>query len=404
MKTLYKFLLFFLLLPVTIFPQNRISETNRNFKEIKSTFIKFESDIRKDTFREKQFYKNNIDEKTVINRKLLRNGFLLIEKLWQFRDGSAWVNGGQTSYTYDENNNLTEMLYKHWDSVWMIGWKYSLVYDVNNNQTEGLYQTWEYKNNAWVNNDKYSSTYDENNNETEYLEQHWDGSAWVNYYKISYAYDENNNRTVELYQDWDGFAWMNSLKYSYTYDENNNLTEEVHQKWKDSAWVNMYKYSYTYDKNNNEIEHLEHYWDGSAWGNDWKYSYTYDENNNETEDLWQSWDGSAWINVYKILYKYGSVTKINEDLSFINSYNLSNNYPNPFNPSTTIRYSIPKQSHITLKIYDIIGREVAILVNEEKPAGNYQIGFNAANLPSGVYFYQLKAGSYVETNKMVLLK
>jgi hypothetical protein len=69
-----------------------------------------------------------------------------------------------------------------------------------------------------------------------------------------------------------------------------------------------------------------------------------------------------------------------------------------------ISYRLPVIGFVTLKVYDILGREVATLVNEEKPAGEYEVEFNGSNLPSGIYFYQLKAGSYVETRKMVLLK
>lgn len=84
-------------------------------------------------------------------------------------------------------------------------------------------------------------------------------------------------------------------------------------------------------------------------------------------------------------------------------YNLSQNYPNPFNPSTVISYRLPVIGFVTLKVYDILGREVATLVNEEKPAGEYEVEFNGTNLPSGIYFYQL-ARQYSETKKMILLK
>ena len=85
-------------------------------------------------------------------------------------------------------------------------------------------------------------------------------------------------------------------------------------------------------------------------------------------------------------------------------FNLAQNYPNPFNPVTTIRYSIPKLTFITIKVYDILGNEVAVLVNEEKPIGNYEVKFSAEELSSGVYFYQFQAGSFVETKKMLFLK
>jgi hypothetical protein len=85
-------------------------------------------------------------------------------------------------------------------------------------------------------------------------------------------------------------------------------------------------------------------------------------------------------------------------------YILYQNYPNPFNPSTTIKYSIPELSRVTLKVFNVLGEEVTTLVNEEKIAGNYSIEFNASNLPSGVYFYRLQAGSFTETKKMLILK
>jgi hypothetical protein len=86
------------------------------------------------------------------------------------------------------------------------------------------------------------------------------------------------------------------------------------------------------------------------------------------------------------------------------TYELSNNFPNPFNPSTTIRYQIPQDGIVTLKIYDILGSEVATLVNEEKLAGKYEVNFNASSLASGVYIYKIQSGSFINSKKMILLK
>ena len=95
----------------------------------------------------------------------------------------------------------------------------------------------------------------------------------------------------------------------------------------------------------------------------------------------------------------------NEDYeAFLSDYNLFQNYPNPFNPTTKIEYQIPKREYVTLKVYDVLGNEVATLVNEEKPVGFYQLRWGAVNLPSGVYFYQLNSGDFVQTRKMLLLK
>jgi hypothetical protein len=85
-------------------------------------------------------------------------------------------------------------------------------------------------------------------------------------------------------------------------------------------------------------------------------------------------------------------------------YSLAQNYPNPFNPTTNISYKIPESGFVSLKVYDALGREVATLVNEVKPAGNYLVNFNAAGLASGIYFYRLKTGNFTQNHKMILLK
>jgi hypothetical protein len=83
---------------------------------------------------------------------------------------------------------------------------------------------------------------------------------------------------------------------------------------------------------------------------------------------------------------------------------LGQNYPNPFNPMTTIDYSLPKDGYVSLKVYNLLGQEVATLVHKEMPAGSHRINWKAQDLPSGVYFYKITVGSYSKTNKMVLLK
>jgi M6 family metalloprotease-like protein len=85
-------------------------------------------------------------------------------------------------------------------------------------------------------------------------------------------------------------------------------------------------------------------------------------------------------------------------------YNLEANYPNPFNPTTTIKYAVPKESLVSIKIYNSLGQKVADLLNENQIAGYYELEFDASTLPSGVYFYQMQAGNYVETKKMMLMK
>jgi hypothetical protein len=85
-------------------------------------------------------------------------------------------------------------------------------------------------------------------------------------------------------------------------------------------------------------------------------------------------------------------------------YSLEHNYPNPFNPTTTIKFALPKDGYVKLKVYDIMGREVKVIVNEVKQAGYYSVDFDGSNLASGVYFYRLQCGSFNETKRMVIIK
>ncbi len=104
-------------------------------------------------------------------------------------------------------------------------------------------------------------------------------------------------------------------------------------------------------------------------------------------------------------YDNDFVTDVNENNILLpTEFSLSQNYPNPFNPTTSIQYAISSRQLVTLKVYDILGSEVATLVNQEQSVGNYKVDFNASHLSSGVYFYQIKAGEFIQSKKMILIK
>jgi len=107
---------------------------------------------------------------------------------------------------------------------------------------------------------------------------------------------------------------------------------------------------------------------------------------------------------------YDGSYEFSEEISVENStmpplgFNLSQNYPNPFNPTTSIQYAVSSRQFVSLKVCDILGNEIATLVNEERVPGTYEVEWNATDVPSGIYFYQLKTGSFIQTKKMLLLK
>ena len=102
--------------------------------------------------------------------------------------------------------------------------------------------------------------------------------------------------------------------------------------------------------------------------------------------------------------KFDITLAVNDPDNFPTKFGLSQNYPNPFNPTTTIKYQVSVAGNVSIKIYNLLGKEIAELLNENKKPGSYEVVFDAAKFPSGVYFYRIQAEGFVQTKKMVLLK
>jgi len=154
----------------------------------------------------------------------------------------------------------------------------------------------------------------------------------------------------------------------------------------------------------------------------YKYSINYGDSldngtNNDNENsfgvnhvlqMTTKMSGATTIDTFGVMKtsNLGNVTgvQIDQNPGLARTYQLSQNYPNPFNPTTTINFSVPEQGYVTLKVYDILGREVMNLLSGQKNAGNYSVMFDASKLGSGVYFYTLSAKNYLATKKMMLLK
>ena len=143
-------------------------------------------------------------------------------------------------------------------------------------------------------------------------------------------------------------------------------------------------------------------------GNDWNLSYQM--TNNGLRDLFfignDGWIVGGWGTIFHSTNSGVTFIEEENNLTHPKDFLLQQNFPNPFNPSTTIQYAISSTQFVTLKVYDLLGREVVTLVNEEKLTGTYNVefGVKSLELSSGIYFYKLQAGDFVETKKMILLK
>ncbi|PJB02044.1 MAG: hypothetical protein CO127_00970, partial [Ignavibacteria bacterium CG_4_9_14_3_um_filter_36_18] len=116
-------------------------------------------------------------------------------------------------------------------------------------------------------------------------------------------------------------------------------------------------------------------------------------------------DGFLWICSSKSkVFTNSPIVDVSDDIVSVESFDLSQNYPNPFNPVTQIEFNITNKSHVSLKVYDLLGREVAVLVNGTRNKGKHTVSFDATSLSSGIYIYRLNTGSITVSKKMTLLK
>jgi len=155
---------------------------------------------------------------------------------------------------------------------------------------------------------------------------------------------------------------------------------------------------------------------GIAYSSDWGHTWESQESGtaNSLMDLSFIGDSEGWIVGFDGIILHttngGITTGVREEnINVVKEFNLEQNYPNPFNPSTKIKYKIPDQArndnvYVTLKVYDILGREVLTLVNQQQQPGQYEVNWNADNHSSGIYFYRIKAGKFISAKKMILLR
>ncbi len=188
----------------------------------------------------------------------------------------------------------------------------------------------------------------------------------------------------------------------------NNKLKNIELNWQTATEVNNYGF---------EVERLTQNENEDIQNNKWeKIAFINGHGNSNSPKFYNYFDNTVSSGKFQYRlkqidfdgkYSYSNVVEV--DLGLPTEFSLKQNYPNPFNPSTVIEYTIPstgmeQSNQVILKVYDILGKEAATLVNKKQPAGNYKIKFNANNLSNGVYFYKLTTGNYTATKKLILMK
>ncbi len=249
----------------------------------------------------------------------------------------------------------------------------------------------------WVDEYQITATWS-GDNITEVLEQDWydDDRYWENSAVETWEYN-GSIPTHYLSQYWDGLSWENDEQDDFTF-AGDILVEELGQIWDNSAWVNDYKTTYNW---NGEIPstNMKYEWDGTQWINDQYVTY-YEVEGNIGYVISEDWQDGDWVNAGKYEYFFGVA---NDDESIPQISTDLNNYPNPFNPTTNISFTMASEGHVTLDIYNVRGQKVETLYNGYKNAGPHTLTWDA-NVAGGIYFAVMNTGNERIVHKMVLLK
>jgi hypothetical protein len=322
---------------------------------------------------------------------------------------SAWDQLGRSEYLYDNNNFLIGI--NSYLNMGTLEIHYNRTTFANNSAGMPILETEEKLNFAtqqFENEERITYVYN-NSNPKDLLhetEANWISSAWQDTFKTSYTRNSLLNPLTIIEESiTNGTTYQNQGRYQITYLPNGeDETEVIYSYWdtNSSTWMLNSRQSFTYTSFGKvAVDLFETYSNGNY--NPWlRTTYTYDSNNKLSIELTEEYTSGSYQNEGRSLYSY---EPLSTDEKFnVEDYSLQQNYPNPFNPATTINFGLSAMSNVKLTVYNMLGQEVAVLVNKELPAGTHSIVFNASYLASGTYIYRLEAGNVVQTRKMLLMK
>lgn len=321
--------------------------------------------------------------------------------------GSEWVMQGRTVYTYDANEYLISITTEFQLAPGMF---LAVMRSTYTNNTAGhpelmISESYNMVSGQWTNTRKTEFIYLKGNPNylrTEY-DYDWENEAWVPYYQTEYTRNDQLNITEVVFMDYFNGSYENISRMVYDYQADGMTIDSLYYDvWMNSSWTpsSLSVYTYTASGDDDVIYFKE--WMNGSWEELSKISYTYDDQGRETVSLTEIYENNAYRNGYRELTSY-AVTSVKEETSPA-SFTLKNNYPNPFNPSTTIEYEVMNAGMVTLTVYNVLGQVVAVLQNGYQQAGVYTVQFDGTGLTSGVYLYELAAGSTKITKKMILNK
>lgn len=364
------------------------------------------------------------------------NGLLTLELYEEYDiDTEQLYPESRTGYTYKTGTSpaiIESITYQYWTgNTWIIDGKDE--FEVTNNMISGgTYYEWD--GSSLVQEDKFIITQEDENTIITYLS--WSGSTWLVsdrsiYMGVTIAeiYNASFNNSVlseipyfllnditfdYINQEWYNNEWVNYDRQvtvdTYDSESNSLLLKTINTDyWYDGSWETEDIFRVHYNGNVNpdsaDLAYLIDDGEEVQWEFYYKDKYTYDNNGLYSEVIIMTNFGEGLGNFYKYDFFWNQTQTANEELEKgVHTFSLNPAYPNPFNPSTTISYSLEKASFVTIRVYDIMGRMVQTLEQGNKKEGEYQVRFDAQNLSSGQYIIRMESQGQIKSRLVTLIK
>ncbi len=322
---------------------------------------------------------------------------------------STWAQAGRSEYLYDANNFLIGV--NGYLNMGPLEIHYVRITYTNNSAgmplTE-IEEKFDFQIQQFKNEKRLIYVYNPSNLkdcQTE-TEAFWTDTAWQDTLRTTYTRNSMLNPTLIIMGTLEnGTVFQNTNRNQISYLANGeDVTEDVHSFWdmNSNTWTFNSRQVYTYTSFGKIDVYLFEVYSNGNYEPWLRTTNTYNSDNKLSIALDEAYSEGSYHYKQREIYTYEPLT--NDDVFTVNEYSLEQNYPNPFNPATTIKFGLNAASNVKLSVYNIIGQEVAVLVNKELNAGVYSVDFNAASLTSGTYFYRLETGEITQTRKMLLIK
>ena len=354
---------------------------------------------------------------------------LLSSVFSSFTDGQVGFSC-RSAYTYDTHDHLTEVLDQElYDGRWITVGHTTYRYDQSGNETSA-YGCWYQLDGQPAGGERDTMTYDQTGQLLSRRTDLWTADSSVSSERHTYAYDAFGNTTDDLTEVFANGTWVNSSRIATTYIGWLMELSRYEEQWSNHHWVIVSAFEFTYDGAGLILEELTESTTEGLFGKRSRLVYDYDAHGHLISFLSYGWVSSSWTLVdYDSSWGFSNVddagnfcffsshcceirltwnpvvTGVDAHSDIANAGDaLWSNYPNPFNPCTTVKFSLARESQVNLSVFDMLGREVTVLVSGRLDAGVHEVKFDGTRFASGVYYCRIQAGGFVATKKLILLK